>query len=507
MFLRLLAILFAFALVAAACGDDDDTTTTDDPPAADDTGDDGGDGDEPPADDGEEPATDDDAMAEDDGDDAMAEDDGGEPAAGGDLADRYAPQGEATGEPIKVGFQNPEGDPAGSFPEYSEGARAAVAFINAELGGLGGRPIELDVCVMAITPDDSQRCANELSADGVELAMSSLNFFGNHFPIYQGSEIPVVVGTPITVGDFTSEGVFSVGAGGGCLGTHTAMVMTATQIVPEIEGVEPNRISVPWADTPPGVVCYYDLEAKPLDVLNGSVPGDSELAGTLPELEHIGVPVLPGSADVTAQATEVLDFDPDVIMYSAQGADCWTFVDAMGRLGWSSDETPLVLSGACIDFTAMEQAGELAEGIYFVGSPGQVTGDLETIEGDQDLLDATIYQTKAIEYGMSEDDLFKGFGTQGWSLFMNTWLRAQEIVAAGGEVTGQSLADAFAATDDSPAFGSPTISCAQAPEPYVAVCNPVGNVTQWDGTSLVLVDPLVSGIDLVAGTELKPGPE
>ena len=30
---------------------------------------------------------------------------------------------------------------------------------------------------------------------------------------------------------------------------------------------------MPWADTPPGVVCYYDLEAKPLDVLNGTVAG------------------------------------------------------------------------------------------------------------------------------------------------------------------------------------------------------------------------------------------
>ncbi len=215
---------------------------------------------------------------------------------------------------------------------------------------------------MAITPDDSQRCANELSADGVELAVSSLNFFGNHFAIYQGSEIPVVVGTPITVGDFTSEGVFSVGGGGGCLGVHTGLVYTATQLIPELEGIEVDRVAVPWADTPPGVVCYYDLEAKPLDVLNGSVPGDSELAGSMPDLEHIGVPVLPGAADVTAQATEVLDFEPDVIIYSAQGADCWTFVDALGRLGWTPDETPLVLSGACIDFTAMEQAGDLANG-------------------------------------------------------------------------------------------------------------------------------------------------
>ena len=99
--------------------------------------------------------------------------------------------------------------------------------------------------------------------------ISSLNFFGNHFPIYEQAGINVVVGTPITVGDFTAPGVYSIGTGGGCLGVHTGMVYAATQ------ELDSTKVAVPWADTPPGVVCYYDLEKKPLDVLNGSVPGDS----------------------------------------------------------------------------------------------------------------------------------------------------------------------------------------------------------------------------------------
>jgi branched-chain amino acid transport system substrate-binding protein len=306
---RLLAILFAFSMIAAACGGDDeagdDATSTDTETAT------------------AEPADTATAATATDTDTATAEPtDTAEPAdetpAEG-VAAQFEPRDAPTGEPIKIGFQNPEGDPAGSFPEYSAGAEAAVAYINAELGGLGGRPVELAVCTMAITPDDSQRCANELSADGVEIAFSSLNFFGNHFGIYQGSNIPVVVGTPITVGDFTAPGVFSIGTGGGCLGTHTGLVQFATQELPGITGNPITKVAVPWADTPPGVVCYYDLESKPLDVLNGTVPGDAALAGSMPDLEHIGVPVLPGQADLTAQATEVLDFGPDVIMFSGPG--------------------------------------------------------------------------------------------------------------------------------------------------------------------------------------------
>lgn len=514
--LRLLALLFAFGLVAAACGDSDDDASGDGT-TADDSGDD-----TPTDDDGEEPSSDDDgsmaeddgddsAMAEDDGDDsAMAEDDGDDSAMAEDDGDDSAmaedgAMGEATGEPIKIGFQNPEGDPAGSFPEYSAAAEAAAEYINTELGGLGGRPIELEVCAMAITPDDSQRCANELAADGVELVISSLNFFGNHFPILEGSNIPVIVGTPITVADFTSPGVYSIGAGGGCFGVHTGLVQFATQDLPELAGIEVNRVGVPWADTPPGVVCYYDLESKPLDVINGGIEGSGALAGSNPDLEHIGVPVAPGAADVTAQATAVLDFEPDVIIFSAQGSDCWTFVDALGRLGWTPEDIPLVLSGACTDFTAMEAAGDLALGVYLTSTENGVLNPLDGLTG-QHLEDATTYQTKGLEYGLSEDDLFKGFAGQGFSALMSIWQQAQLL---DGDVTGEALGDAYATADGSqPSFGGSPLDCAGAPEPYIAVCSSAITMNQWDGTQLVPVldGATISGIDLVAGTEIQPGP-
>ena len=322
-----------------------------------------------------------------------------------------APSGEATGEPIKIGVQNLEGDPNGSFPEYSLAIQAASDYINAELDGLGGRPIEIELCKSVVSPDDSQRCANELSADGVELALSTLNFFGNHFSIYQGSDIPVIVGTPITLADFTAEGVFSIGAGGGCLGVHTGLVQFATGEIEALEEITVNKVAVPWADTPPGVVCYNDLEAKPLDVLNGTTPGESARAGEKPELTYVGVPILPASADVTPQATEVLDFDPDVIIYSAQGADCWNFVNALGRLGWNPEETPLVLSGACTDFDALAAAGDLSKGIYLTSTENGLLSPLDGLEG-QHLDDASTFQTKAPEYGMPEDLLFTGFATR-----------------------------------------------------------------------------------------------
>jgi branched-chain amino acid transport system substrate-binding protein len=476
------AVLCSFSLVAAACGDDDDEPTgTDAPSTAAPDATEAPDGTEAPE------ATE-------------APVDTEAPVGSEAPVDTEAPA--ADGEPIKIGVQNLEGDPNGSFPEYSAAVQAGADYINAELGGLGGRPIEIVLCKSVVSPDDSQRCANELAADEVELVVSTINFFGNHFSIYQGSEIPVIVGTPITIADFTSPGVYSIGAGGGCLGVHTGLIQFTTQELPKITGTPVTKVGVPWADTPPGVVCYNDLEAKPLDVLNGTEPGDAELAGSMPDLTYIGVPIAPATPDVTPQATEVLDFEPDAIVFSGQGADCWNLVNGLGRLGWTPEQIPMTLSGACTDFTAMRDAGDLAVGIYITGTENSVLAPLDGLEG-QHLDNATTYQTKGLEYGLSEDDLFKGFAGQGFSIMMNLWEVANAI---DGDITGQSLSDAFAATDGSaPAFGGSPLDCAGAPAPYIAVCSSPISVSQWDGEKLVTVIDSLSGLDLVAGTELRPG--
>lgn len=409
----------------------------------------------------------------------------------------------ASGTPIRIGVQTLEGDPAGSFPEYALSIEAATAYVNSELGGLNGRPIELEICKMVVTPDDSQRCANELSASGVDLVISTFNFFGNHFSIYQGSDIPVIVGTPITIGDFTSDNVFAIGAGGGCLGVHTGLVEFGTNQIEEIEGIEVRSVGVPWPDTPPGAVCYHDLEAKPLDVIIGTEPGDSERAGTRPEMTYRGVPMAPATPDLTPQATEILDSDPDVILLTAQASDCWNFIGAMERLGWTPDDVPVVMTGACTDFDAMRAADQAAVGTYFVGSSNSLLAPLETLEDGQEKQDATIYQTKALEYGLSEDDLFKGFSTQGFTIIMNLWELAETL---DGDVSGSSIADALAATDGSrPTFGAAPLNCADAPEPYVAVCSSEVAVTRWTGDELEQVIPRLNAIDLIAGTELRPG--
>jgi branched-chain amino acid transport system substrate-binding protein len=411
----------------------------------------------------------------------------------------------AVGDPVVIGFQNPEGDPNGSFPEYRIAAEAATKYINEELGGIGadytagkpGRPIKLEVCSMLINPADSTKCANELVAKKAQVVYSTLNFFGNHFATFNAAKIPVIVGTPISPFDFTSPGTYAIGGGGGCLGVHTGLIEFATK---DLKG---TKVGVPWANTPPGVFCYHDLEKKPLQVLNGqSQAKDNPAALTKPNLTHIGVPILPGQADVTPQAQQVLDFKPDVIVFSAQGADCWSLVSSLGKLGWNPTKIPLVMSGACIDDVKAKEAGDLAKGIYFVGAtPITQTASLKGLLQDE----SKIYLAKSDKYG-AKDQKTKGFATQGFLGMMAIWEQAN--LAANGKpesLTAQAIEDAFAKTTAAHAFGSTPMRCKSAVAPYVSVCQSDVTATQWNGNGYDVKRSDFSGLYLIKGTALDFG--
>jgi branched-chain amino acid transport system substrate-binding protein len=215
------------------------------------------------------------------------------------------------------------------------------------------------------------------------------------------------------------------------------------------------------------------------------------------------VPILPGQADVTPQAQQVLDFKPDVIVFSAQGADCWSLVSSLGKLGWTPAKIPLVLSGACLDDAKAKAAGDLAKGIYFVGAAVPIT-ETAALKG---LLqtESKIYLAKSDKYG-AKDQKTKGFATQGFLGIMNIWFMGS--LAAKGNPAGltpQALDDGFAKTNGHHAFGGSPIDCGGAPKPYVSVCDSKVTTTQWNGNGYDIKRTNFSGLYLIKGTELDFG--
>ena len=82
--------------------------------------------------------------------------------------------GVAEGEPVRIGFAS------WGSPEISTGAvEAAAAFVNAELGGVAGRPVELDVCYLG-SGEGGAGCGARFAADdsivGVIIPVDSQDF-------------------------------------------------------------------------------------------------------------------------------------------------------------------------------------------------------------------------------------------------------------------------------------------------------------------------------------------
>src|SRR5690606_5592851 len=100
----------------------------------------------------------------------------------------------ADGEPFRIGMVNQENTPAGSYPELSQAVQAAVEYVNSQLGGLDGRPIEVEVCNTEFSAEGSTACGQRFVEDGVPVVLGGIDVFGNAIDVLVDNDIPYVGG-------------------------------------------------------------------------------------------------------------------------------------------------------------------------------------------------------------------------------------------------------------------------------------------------------------------------
>ena len=395
----------------------------------------------------------------------------------------------ATGKAIKIGFAVPEG-PVVNFPEYRVAAQAAVDYINKELGGVGadpatgkaGVPIKLIPCAFNImVPTEQSACVNTLAESKPALVFSSLSFDDTVIAKYAAAKIPVLVGTPIMPSDFITPGVYAIGSGGGCLGVHLGLVYYATQVL------KAKKIALPWAGSAPGIFCFNDLEAKPLDILAGktlsgaAIETTSKLKGTMPTLTYLPIKVPTVAPDVASYAAQITKFAPDALVYSNQGNFCWDLVGELLKNGWTNASYPLVLSGSCIDTATMAKLGDKIKGAITLGGlsildPDALTGEYK--------VDALTYGTKIFTYSKERKLNGTGFSTAGFSGIMFAWQMMNEAVDAKGVLNVKTMVSKIKGTNGHRQFGAQSSNCAKAIAPYIGVCATEVSASVWDGTAL-----------------------
>ncbi len=272
-------------------------------------------------------------------------------------ADTTAPEGgegflslpAPDGEPIIVGMVNTEGSPGLDFPEISESTRAAVDFLN-EHGGIGGRPIEFEVCTAAGSPETSQACSQELAGKDVEIVMLGLDLFPG-YDTFTASNIPVTGILPILPGDYTANALF---LGGGNTTTTSAMAAFAQQ------NFGATTAGIVSADNDGANGTEADLK-KALDAVGITYVsikgGDNETDA--------------GFQGLMAQATAD---DPDVLFSLYADAGCIGTMRGRVSLGI---ETPVITTAICSSAEVIDVVGDDAVGWYFIGASTEESGTPE----------------------------------------------------------------------------------------------------------------------------------
>lgn len=364
----------------------------------------------------------------------------------GDLVPEQATAAE--GDPITIGMINQENTPAGSYPELSQGVDAAIAFVNEQLGGLDGRPIELEVCNTNFSAEGSTSCGQQFVEEEVPVVMGGIDVFGNGIEVLADNEIPFVGGIPISEQSVTSPNSFQWS--GGSWGATVAFA--------------------DWAAN--------ELEAEKVAIVYGefgSITQSAEYAQTVLERSGVTTQLVPYpilATDVSSAIQAAATGEPDAIFMLAADAGCAAGYEGMQTLGVTAQR---FFTGACVSPTILGSVDPAAtEGTIF-----NVEGPISAADPNED---AALYQAVIDQYGDGVDAM--GAATVTFRAFMNLYSIMRGLGAEG--TTPAGITDALSSQVDTPSFmGHPYTCDGQQFEGLPAMCSPQQILGQVEDGELV----------------------
>jgi branched-chain amino acid transport system substrate-binding protein len=182
--------------------------------------------------------------------------------------------------PVTVGFVNQQGGPVAIGLHATDGAEMAVKYINAELGGVDGHPVQLDTCFIASAEEEGTGCAQKFLANKAVdvISMGGAVIGVQSFYATLGGKLPVVGGvaalsvdgaqknTAVLFGDATS-----VLGPMGTYGKNVLHAKTAVVLYPDNS-----------TDTPGALADEAGLKAAGISVKMGPYPPTAtDLTGVL----------------------------------------------------------------------------------------------------------------------------------------------------------------------------------------------------------------------------------
>ncbi len=322
-------------------------------------------------------------------------------------------------EPVVIGMINQEDTPLGSFPEIRRAVEAGVDFVNEELGGVGGRPVELVSCITSFDAEQSASCAQEMVQQDVVAMVGGIDVTSNGaIPVLEQNGIPSLGGIPANLVEQQSDVTFFFS--GGVTGGLAAFLQHAVD-----EGGDR------------AVIAYGEFESFSSAAEDYAVPVAEELGI---DLDLVSYPLT--TTDFLPVLTRAAESDPDAIIVAAAGSACAPIMTTYRDLGL---EAQLYLVGACADEEILNAADGAWEGVLF-NSEGPPRGQ-QGVEGQIFLSINELYA----------DGGAGGAGTVGVRGFLDLYALLTELGPDG--VSREAILDAVRATDGQPSFWGHPYTC------------------------------------------------
>lgn len=373
----------------------------------------------------------------------------------------------ADGEPIKIGMINNESGPAAAFPELTLGTEAGVRWLNEEMGGVDGHPIDLITCDVKFSATGAQSCGQRMVEEDVLAVLGGIDLFGDGIQVLEDNGIPYIGGVPVS---FTAvESPTSFQFSGGSWGQNLGFVYHM------VEELDVERVSIMYGDF-------------------GSVVDGAEWArrsligqGIAPEnINMVPMPIV--TEDVLTPLTAANQSDPDAIIVLVADAGCGAAYQAMLEVEITAQT---YWSGGCLEPTFVDAVGgENLEGyIYGIENP------LEGPPPSVDLYDEVIkrYGSEGVEAGSA--------ATIAFGSLMNLYV---ELVAIGADdLSSQAIIDDFRSAVDRPSYMGHAYTCdgQQMGGDLPAICAPQQILTQMTDGELEQISDWIDVSALVVPEE------
>jgi branched-chain amino acid transport system substrate-binding protein len=248
--------------------------------------------------------------------------------------------------PVTIGFVNQQGGQQVIGAHATDGAEMAVKYINAELGGVDGHPVQLSTCFIASAEEEGTGCAQKFLANKAidVVAMGAVVIGDQSFYATLGGKLPVVGGvaplpidgaqknTAVLFGDATSVlGPF------GTYGRDVLHAKTAAVLYPNTASATPGALATQAA-----------LKSAGISVKMGPYP--------------------PNATDLTGVLASTGAATADMVVPAVAAPDCVNIEKAFTQQG-ITDPKKIVAAPLCLNGqVAAGLGGDFPKWTYLIAS-------------------------------------------------------------------------------------------------------------------------------------------